>query len=202
MAGIIFAILLITSYALLLASVPPDLLLGKEWLEDKSGTVAFALGLIPFAGIAFLWFIGVIRDHLGRMEDQLFSTVFLGSGLLYLAMLFISAAIVAGLLASYAFEPNIIFESGVYASGRAVMTRILNVYGIRMAAVFMISLATIWVRTQVMPRWLAFLTYGAAAILLLIISFNPWVTLIFPAWVMVISLYILLTNARSNLGEQ
>jgi hypothetical protein len=27
--------------------------------------VSLALGLLPFAGIAFLWFIGVVRDRLG-----------------------------------------------------------------------------------------------------------------------------------------
>jgi hypothetical protein len=51
-------------------------------------TVNFALTLVPFAGIAFLWFMGVVRSHLGRLEDQFFSTVFYGSGLLFLAMLF------------------------------------------------------------------------------------------------------------------
>jgi hypothetical protein len=43
---------------------------------------------VPFAGIAFLWFIGVVRERLGEIEDRLFSTVFLRSGLLFLAMLF------------------------------------------------------------------------------------------------------------------
>lgn len=33
------------------------------------------------AGIAFLWFIGVIRDRSGAHEDRFFATVFLGSGL-------------------------------------------------------------------------------------------------------------------------
>jgi hypothetical protein len=52
-----------------------------------------ALYLVPFAGIAFLWFIGVLRDRLGELEDRFFATVFFGSGLLFLAMLFASAAV-------------------------------------------------------------------------------------------------------------
>ena len=76
------------------------------------------------------------------------------------------------------------------------MYRITNVYGIKMAGVFMISLGTIWVRTHVMPRWLALLTYALAVALLLTISSDLWVTLIFPGWVCVVSLYILISNMR------
>ena len=54
------------------------------------------MNLIPFAGIAFLWFIGVLRDRIGEREDRFFATVFLGSGLLFVAMLFVAAAIAAG----------------------------------------------------------------------------------------------------------
>jgi hypothetical protein len=102
------------------------------------------LTLIPFAGIAFLWFIGVVRDRLGRFEDQFFSTVFFGSGLLFLAMMFVSAAIAGGILASNAIEPDILTKSGALVFGRALMYTITKVYAIRMAGVFMIALATIW----------------------------------------------------------
>ena len=51
-----------------------------------------AVSLIPFAGIAFLWFIGVIRTRLGDREDKLFATVFLGSRLLFVALLFLAGA--------------------------------------------------------------------------------------------------------------
>ena len=53
--------------------------------------VAIAVNLVPFAGIAFLWFIGVIRDRIGQHEDRFFATVLLGSGLIFVAMLFVSA---------------------------------------------------------------------------------------------------------------
>jgi hypothetical protein len=60
----------------------------------------------------------------------------------------------------------------------------------------MISLGTIWLRTGVMPRLLALVTYLAAIILLLSLSLNVWVVLIFPGWVFVISVYILIHNLR------
>ena len=63
---------------------------------------------MPFAGITFLWFIGVVRDGIGRFEDRFFASVFLGSGLLFLAMMFASSAVGAGLVASrnYARTPR------------------------------------------------------------------------------------------------
>ena len=60
---------------------------------DRRAMIRLSLQLVPFAGIAFLWFIGVIREQLGDVEDRLFSTVFMGSGLLFLALLFTGAAI-------------------------------------------------------------------------------------------------------------
>jgi hypothetical protein len=195
-AGIAFAVLLSASYVLIRLTIPTDPADTGAWLEADLRGVALALSFVPWVGIAFLWFMGVVRDRLGRLEDQFFSTVFLGSGLLFLAMTFASAAMAGGLLASYAIESSKLFESGVYSFGRAVMYRILNIYAIRMAGVFMISLGTIWVRTRVMPRWLALLTYGSALVLLLSISYSSWVMLLFPAWVLVISLYILVLNYR------
>ena len=111
-------------------------------------------------------------------------------------MTFVSAAMAGGIVGSYAVESTKLIESGVYTYSRAVMYRISNVYAIRMAGVFMISLGTIWIRTQVMPRLLAFLTYALALVLLVTISYSLWVTLIFPGWVLVISAYILVLNLR------
>ena len=197
-AGIIFAVLLSTGYVLIRLSIPADPADGGAWLKDSASSIAFALSLVPFAGIAFLWFIGVVRDRLGHLEDQFFSTVFLGSGLLYLAMTFVAAALAASLLAGYALEPTEIFESGVYTFARLVMHRISNVYAVRMAGVFMISLGTISVRTRIMHRGLAFLTYALALVLLFTIDQNLWVTLLFPGWVLIVSVYILALNLRGQ----
>jgi hypothetical protein len=197
-AGILFAVLFSSSVVLIRLSIRADPADAGVWLTDRAGTVALALTLLPFAGIAFLWFIGVVRDRLGHLEDQFFSTVFFGSGLLFLAMTFVSAALAGGTLAAHAVESSRLLDSGVYTFARAVMFRITNVYAIKMAGVFMISLGTIWVRTQVMPRWLAFLTYALALVLLVIIGSSLWVTLIFPGWVCVVSLYILVSNLRGT----
>ena len=197
LAGILFAALFGTSIALIRLSIPVDPTEAGDWLKDKAGVVALALSLLPFAGVAFLWFMGVVRDRMGHLEDQFFSTIFFGSGLLFLAMTFVSAALVGGILATYAVEHERLMDSGVYRLVRTVIFRIIIIYAIRMAGVFMISLGTIWVRTGLMPRWLAFLTYALASVLLLSIGSVPFVMLIFPAWVCMVSVYILVTNLRS-----
>jgi len=197
-AGIFFALLLGISYILIRISIPADPADGGAWLEERANTVALALSLVPFAGLAFLWFIGVVRDRIGQLEDRFFSSVFFGSGLLYLAMMFVSAALAGGLLSAYAIIPAQLIDSGLYTFTRSVMWRVTNIYAIRMAGVFMISLGTIWVRTHTMPRWLVFLTYGLALVLLLSIGYSLWVTLIFPGWVLIISVYILALNLRSK----
>jgi len=193
-AGIGFAVLQITSIVILQLSIPVDSYNQNDWLIERAREITLALGLLPFAGIAFLWFLGVLRDRLGHLEDQFFSTLFFGSGLLYLAMIFSTAAIAGGLLAVSAVDPELLVNSGMLIFGRAIIYKFNNVYAMRMAGMFMMVLGTIWVRTRLMPRWLALLTYLTALILLIGISFNPWITIIFPIWVFIISAFILALN--------
>jgi hypothetical protein len=196
LAGILFGVLLGTAFALIRLSIPSNPADNGTWLTERRDVVGFALGLVPFAGIAFLWFIGVVRDRLGDLEDRFFATVFLGSGLLFLAMTFAASAIAGGMLAVYSTDATHVLNGDLYAFSRAVMYRITNIYAIKMAGVFMISLATIWVRTRTMPRVLAILTYGVAVLLLVTISYSLWVVEIFPIWVFTISVYILVGNFR------
>jgi len=197
-AGIIFAVLYGASMVLLNISLSQETTTGLARTVTDPRTVTLALNLIPYAGIAFLWFIGVIRDLLSESEDRLFATVFLGSGLLFLALTFIGAALAAGLLSAFATESGVLVQSGVMIYGSTVVYNIFNIYAVRMAGVFMISLATIWLRTGVMHRGWAFLTYVLALVLLVSIDYSFWVTLILPAWVLVISVYILVRNLHNR----
>lgn len=112
-AGILFSVLLIVSLTLIRSAIPADMQDAKAALSSSSSSILLALNLLPFAGIAFLWFIGVVRDRLGAYEDRFFATVFLGSGLLFLAMLFTSAAVAGGLMIAYGAAPAVL-ESGTY----------------------------------------------------------------------------------------
>jgi hypothetical protein len=197
-AGIGFAVLEITSVAILQTTIPADSLLSPGWLAAGAPKITLALGLLPFAGIAFLWFMGVLRDRLGHLEDQFFSTLFFGSGLLYLAMTFATATIAGGLISVYAFDQELLFSSGLLVFGAAVVFKFNNVYAVRMAGMFMMVLGTIWVRTGLMPRWLALLTYGVALILIVGVSLSPWARIVFPIWVLLISIVILVLTFRHS----
>ena len=148
-AGILFSVLLIYSLWLLRLSVPADPLETGAWLETSAKRVTFALNLVPVAGIAFMWFIGVLRDRLGRQEDQFFATVFLGSGLLFLGMLFIAAAATGGLITAYSAQPQALFDGATFAFGRAFTFDIMHIYAFKMAAVFMMIASTLALRTRI-----------------------------------------------------
>src|ERR1700746_2383537 len=90
-AGIVSSVLLATSQVLIRISIPSNPLGPALDVISHSKTISLALNLLPFAGISFLWFIAVVRDRLGELEDRFFATVFLGSGLLYFFIFFFGA---------------------------------------------------------------------------------------------------------------
>jgi len=197
-AGIVFSVLFIISLVLIRIAVSADPQDAGTWLARDVKTVAFAIYLLPFAGIAFLWFIGVLRDRMGDREDRFFATVFMGSGLLFLAMLFVAGAISAGVIMEFRTMPDKLVESGIYAFGRAAVYQLINVYAVKMAAVFMISTSTLAIRTRMFPRWMAWLGFALALLLLLSSGYVFfWAPLVFPLWVLLISVNILLSNLKS-----
>jgi hypothetical protein len=193
-AGILAGSLFIAAQVLMRLNLSPTAQTSVVLME-RAGTFTLVLRLVPFAGIFFLWFLGVTRDRLGEWEDKFFSTIFLGSGLLYLGLLFTAAAIGGGILVAY---PNLEPGTGeaVYQFANATIAQINQIYCVRMAAVFMISSATMWYRTGVMPRWLALLTFALGLGLLLLINFSLWTALIFPIWMVAVSSLILIFNYR------
>lgn len=198
-AGIVFSVLLTGALVLLRVSAPAHPALPGEWLTDsgRRRAVAIALNLVPFAGIAFLWFIGVLRDRIGEREDRFFATVFLGSGLLFVAMLFVAAALGGGLIADVTSGPP---GAATLTLGRNVSAILVNVYAMRMAAVFTLTTVTIARRTEIVSRWLTVAGLVSALILLVGVGFSPWVELLFPAWILALSIDIL--AARRRLAAQ
>jgi hypothetical protein len=196
-AGVIFSILTILGLGLVRYVVPADPTVPGAWLTDpdRRGAVKLALNLVPFAGIAFLWFIGVLRSRLGELEDQFFTTVFLASGLLFVATLFISSAVMGALIASVGVG-NI--DSPTYYFGRHVTDALVNLFAMKMAGVFMISTSTIALRTAIFPRWLAFAGYACALVLLVVIANWRWITLVFPIWMLLVSVQILWAEFRAH----
>ena len=192
MAGVLFALLFGATLILIRVKMPEGVGDSTEWLDSQKDGILTATKLMPFAGITFLWFIGVVRDNLGRYEDRFFASVVLGSGLLFVAMMFVSTAVAAALVVTNAGVTDPAAHVEVIAFGRMIVVSAAKTYAIRMAAVFMISLATIWLKTGLMPRWLVAVSYLVALGLLIAGDVSMWLTLAFPVWVLIVSALILL----------
>lgn len=190
-AGVLFAVFFATSLTLIRIALPEGGARGSQWADGAEGKLKVASLLMPFAGITFLWFIGVVRDGIGTFEDRFFASVFLGSGLLFLAMMFAASAVGTGLVATRRFDSEPQVQDAVAAFGQALLVSLSNTYALRMAGVFMFSLATIWLKTRLMPRWLVFGTYAVAITVLIASDISMWFALAFPAWVLVVSLLAL-----------
>jgi MFS family permease len=195
-AGILFSILTITIFWLLRSSFPSQPSSALATLNRSATTIAFAIYLVPFAGVVFLWFIGVLRDRLGRREDQFFATVFLGSGLLFLAMFFSAAAIVGSIVAAFATNPDQSINPETFVFVRSLAFDLMNVFAIKMAAVFMISTSMVIARTRAAPRYLAYLGALSGLFILVASQSLDWAFLVFPIWVLLFSTQVLADNFR------
>lgn len=189
LAGVLFAVLFGAAIILIRSSLPEGVQPGSRWIDSGSDKIKLASELMPFAGICFLWFIGVVRANLGRFEDKFFATVTLGSGLLFLAMMFAASAVGVGLVESRHYAVGGTGEVGIF--GQMLLLNLSKTYALRMAAVFMMSLATIWLRTGLMPRWLVVVSYLAALTLIIGGDTTMWLTLAFPVWVLIVSILFL-----------
>ncbi|AWW40822.1 hypothetical protein [Streptomyces cadmiisoli] len=182
-AGVVFAILMAAAIVLVRLALPGGADAEEITVDPAQRTaVQTALALLPFAGIAFLWFMGAVREQAGAGEDRFVSTVFLGSGLVFVATLFGSGA-AAG---------TVLDESQPHAPfGRHFAYVLLTTYAMRMAAVFIFTTSTIGRRLGVFPRPLVLLGYLAGLTLLVVGADVPWSELVLPAWALIVGVHIL-----------
>ena len=205
LAGLIFSVLFAGSLLLVRAPVgrPTDALVRWYAGNDRTAIVVVGLYGIPLAGIAFLWFIGVVRDRIGRREDRLFATVFLGSGLLFVSMLFCAAATATALAlrAETSGSPTLL-DPAVLQFAQALTNAFLYIYAARAAGVFVIVTSTIALRTRSVPKWVAVVGYIVAVLLLISLRYFQVVIMLFPAWVALLSIFILVTAAAGDIGDE
>jgi hypothetical protein len=202
-AGIVFALLLGIALVLMRVAVPSDPNDAGAWLDDTwhRDAAVIALNLVPYSGLAFLWFVGVVRDRIGDAEDRFFATVFLGTALLFVAMLFVTGAVAGGLIAAEGGRGTDGVSPEVWRYGRHVSYLVLTVYAMRMAGAFAIVTTTIAVRLGLLPRWLAIFGWAVGAVLLVTVQSFAWLELLFPVWVFALSLNFLQHPTLNRPGE-
>ncbi|MGW3244680.1 hypothetical protein [Streptomyces sp. NPDC001070] len=200
LVGIAFAVLLGAAIILVRAAIPEGegALTGTPLSASSRNGVQTALGLIPFAGIFFLWFIGAVRAHVGPDEDKFLSTAFLGSGLVFVATLYAAAAAADSLLATADVTSAGDSRAGLSYFGQHFTYSLLTTYAMRMAAVFALSASTIALRLGAFPRWLVLLGYLVGVTLLFVVPSVSLAELVFPLWALVVSLHILVASFRSR----
>ncbi len=191
-AGVTFSVLMMAALGIIrLAASHVDSGPGN-W----SSAVQLAVNLVPFAGVAFLWFLGVLRGRLGGREDKFFASVFLGSGLLFLATLFCAVAVLAATLGSVreGSEPY----SETYHVGVRLGTSLLQMFCMKMAAVFTFSTCAIVLRSGFLPRWVALVGIGCGVVLVFVMKNWPWIEMVFPLWVLLVSVRELVVEFRTT----
>jgi hypothetical protein len=170
--------------------------IGPQWVEAGSAAASVVLVLVPFAGIAFLWFTGVMRDLLGDREDKFFATVFLGSGIILVVMMFVWAAAYGAIFGTYQATVGVLTNFDIFVYATTFTNQIMGNYLLRMAGVYMLSTGSLWTRTKAVPRWMSIITFIVALSFLLFAGALRWARFIFPAWVLLVSVYILILNYR------
>jgi hypothetical protein len=193
-AGIAFSVLFAVGLALIRS---PSLAEKSEaelalWFASGASAIVIAgLYCIPFAGIAFLWFIAVVRDRIGANEDRFFATVFFGSGILFVACVFGAAALVGSLVLGAPGVSRPVPTKEMVELAAAQGYTLLFLFGTKLGAVFLISTATLARRFALFGRWLPLLGYLIALLLLLAIAVVDWLILLLPLWVALLSIEIL-----------
>ncbi|MEU5595185.1 hypothetical protein [Streptomyces sp. NPDC020298] len=192
LAGILFGLLLAAAIVLVRLAVPADPGSAGPWLtgSPQRTAVQVALDLVPFAGIAFLWYLAAVRDLIGEREDRFYATVFIGSGLVFTAVLLCGAAAAGGMLAT-AGDAN----RPLWDFGHSIAYALLLEYSMRMAAVFVLCTTTIGGRLRVLPRALVWLGWLVGLALMVGAGNVAWLELAFPVWSVVLGGYMLTVGA-------
>lgn len=203
-AGIVYAVLFITSLWLL-TDTPRQGSTDQEIIafynSDKLRTVSLvALYLMPFSGIAFLWFIVSLRMWITtRVESRvnmLFSNVQLVSGIVFLALLFSAAAAlsmtsIAMDVGGHELNPAMAREFPPFGGA------LFYVFATRMAAMFVFTTTNIGRSSKIIPGWFVVAGLLVGITMLLTASFNRALILVFPIWVFTLCVLILI-HARES----
>ena len=206
-AGAAYAVLFITSFWLML-DVPTTEDSAKQvadYYESTDGQVVnlVALYLLPFAGISFLWFVVSVRMWISaravRPINNLFSNVQFSSGLIFLTLLFASAAAMSvGPITFNASDdlptPVVIRDFPLFGSS------LFFVFATRMGAMFVFTTTRICSSAGIIPRWFTIHGLLVGITMLLTASFNRWLIVVFPLWVLVLCLLTQL-HVRSLVKE-
>ena len=126
----------------------------------------------------------------------IFTKIWIDIVTIFTILIFVWAATIGAIFGSFAAAADTLVDKDAFIFGFAFMNEIVSNYALRMVGVYMMSIGTLWTRTGVMTRWLTIITYIVALGFLFFAGSMRGVRFIFPAWVFLVSVYILITNRR------
>jgi hypothetical protein len=206
-AGLVFSVLFVAAWLLLRES--PSFDTGEEELvayygdpDRRRGSAIAALYLVPFAGVAFIWFMAALRDRYLRAavrENTILSTAQVVAGALVVTSLFTLAT--TELAVVWLAETDELFDIATVRSLLAIGESTSDIMALRSAAVFVGVSSTRAVRSGLFPRGYGAVSVATALALLFVFESLHWVSLLFPAWVAGSSVIILLRRRAIDRAE-
>jgi hypothetical protein len=198
-AGIVYAVAASVTLLIVLDYPQPDLPDAEleAWFADDGNRwrLLAGLNLGTVAAVAFLWFVGVLRNRIGDREDRFFGTVFYGSAIIYASFWIIALAALASIPAGIElFGVDVRADSGSVGAIGGFAAALLFIAGPKIQALFVMSTSTIFLRTSTAPKWLAFVGYAFGIVLFLVPVVARPIGVGFPIWVFVASITVLVTK--------
>lgn len=194
-AGIVYAV--VASTAIVVLTRYPDLALSDAdlaaWFTDDmhQAWLVTGLNLAAFSAIAFLWFVAVVRRRIGDREDRFFSTVFLGSAIVYVVIWLIAAAVLAAPAVTSTLRAGGSMSRDTSTLAVGVATALIFVVAPRIQAVFIFSTSTLILRTRALPKWVAYWGYLSGVVLSVVPLVMEPIGFGLPIWVLVVSVTLL-----------
>ena len=190
--GVVFGVLALVSFWLL-SRIPRGTASDEEILsfyasDSKRLPIVAGLYVMPFAGLAFIWFVVLLRMWIRADADRrniLQSNIQLVSGILYIAIFFVSAAAMSVFAATAEFTDTTVDPELARQFPNFAYTLLL-VFGMRMAAMFVFTSTLLGHKGGLMPRWFVVLGLVFGVFLLLSVSLYPWLAIAFPIWVLML----------------
>jgi hypothetical protein len=207
--GTLFVLLFLLS--IWLVSTAPEATVGKNYLLKfyQSGQnrllVIFGLYLVPFAGMAFLWFMASLHSWLiqsaGR-EDRLLSSMQQGSAFIFVALLFCSSAAGASIAISLQYLGTSVPRPETASQLPGLAYTLFFVYALRAAAMFTLVTSRFAQSMNVFPRWLSIVGLLVGIVLMLSVTFSHLLVLIFPLWILLVCSFLFSRERSGSAARQ
>ena len=198
-AGLIAAGLLVVAFVLMRRGLggPPSLEALTAGTNDvDQAQLRAGLTLVPYVAVTFIWFMGVIRLNYTDPRNELFGTVFIATGVLFLGALLVAAAVSNSVIDLR--QQQVAGQSGALRLGGGIVYWLLFDVAPRMAGAFILITGNLLRRVGLMPTAMASVSVVVGLAMIFVVRRIDWVVFLFPVWVAAVSI-LLLVRQRPDL---